>query len=422
MFLDELEEVLKQVPYNVWEKVVGDTVDSVTIKRRWYPPSDEREKIIVYVRSGIITHAIEGLDTLDDREETLVRCWKPYRRLVEREVRAFNQLLEQPTEYMTASLTEKEFDRRLDDFLWPKIRIGYYAHCFGLESYMKDKCFGEVNCAKELDELFWKEAFCCTSRLVEAWIHQTMPDHDDNENVESVCKRYGIHASEEVTSELKELADYCVEAQKYDDVKSLSGVLRRFLSQNRSIKQLYEDVDQLVEEAHAECSEKEKEYSIALGIWDRMRGNTLALMHPKIFSSWAGDGCNHYARGLREGMFEAACMTLYNIYSGFDEEKARSIAYRYENPDRKESFEDLLSRISGTAEDFKKDRIKLLNDDHELFHSETSLTGGRIYYEIQVPEYGLTYGGFSKEKAEERYRNYFELDGTLYLIRKYLQL
>lgn len=156
MFLDELEEVLKQVPYNVWEKVVGDTVDSVTIKRRWYPPSDQREKIIVYVRSGIITHAIEGLDTLDDREETLVRCWKPYRRLVEREVRAFNQLLEQPTEYMTASLTEKEFDRRLDDFFWPKIRIGYYAHCFGLETYMKDKCFGEVNCAKELDELFVK--------------------------------------------------------------------------------------------------------------------------------------------------------------------------------------------------------------------------------------------------------------------------
>ena len=69
MFLDELEKVLKNVPYNVWERVVGEEVDRVKVERDALPYSGVRPRIVVYVHAGITTYVFPTLASLYDKEK-----------------------------------------------------------------------------------------------------------------------------------------------------------------------------------------------------------------------------------------------------------------------------------------------------------------------------------------------------------------
>ena len=413
MFLDDLELVLRNVPFNVWEKVVDGPVDKVKVERRSprYGYSCQRDRITVYIHSGIKNYNLEGFDSLDEREETLLRCWQPYRELIEKEIKAYSDLLREPAEYMEAKLTELEFDYRLDQFQSEKNgMMGYYVRCFRLNAYLKKQCFGKMTGAEKLNEMFQREALSCIVSLVEAQMNQ--------EDVTAVFQKYGVDISKEMIAELKGLADYCKAALEYDQEELIRGCLRRFLLQRLSIKRLYDDAEEIVKEAHSRCSEQEKEYSLALGIGDEIRGMVVFHIDNTLLNGWVCSGRNFYAQGTQKGLFYTTCDVMYRIWHELGEEKARNYVFRGKKQDP--VLEMLLHRVAETVEEFWREDNKPL-EKAEIIRSETPMSGNQIYYEIKVPEYDIVYSGFDKDEVEEKLTR-LDFDRSVWLIRKCLEL
>lgn len=430
MFLDELEKVLKNIPYNVWDRVVGEKVDRVNVERHTLPYSGERPRIVVYVHAGITNYCFPGLASLDERTETLLRCWEPYRQLVEREIEKYLQVLNEPTEFIKVEFSEKQFDNLLSDYAspWEKGQLGHYISCFHLKPFLKESCIGKASEIKvsdqvdKMEQLLREEAFSCVSNLVKAWIRRTGKDGQVPESVAELFKEYGVEVSDEMISELRVLAKYCAEAMKYDDDETRPEVIiRRFLSQKLCIKDLYEEADRIVKDALRDCSVKEKKYCYALGVGKRIRRDVLTLSEPKLIDGWQMNGRNYYAIGLRSGYFYSHCECIYNLYINWDKERADKLLDIIVTEDRNEVIDELIGRVVETKDAYHRDNQKKL-EECEIERSEEQWSSGNIYYRIRIPEFDITYEGFDKEKEEEKLCKNYEFDRSTFLIRKYLEL
>ena len=305
MFVDELENVLKNVPYNVWEKVVGMPVDKVKVERFVPIYFGEQDQVVVGVDSGINRYVLNGFGCLDKKHEVLLRCWKPYRDLISEELESFNSIMSLQTEFEEPALTENEFDNRLEDICFSSSgkQLYSYINIFNLKSVLKDRVYSpDLKDIYEMERRVSNEAFDIILKMISGII--SGEDYPD--------------LSEEAYAEAKKLADYCRDAigddeQSDDNQKTLQKVLKRFLEQKLSIDDIYDQVDYILDFVKTD-NDMEDKFCEALGVYRFIKQLILNIDEDITKGGRFGLSC-FYARGLKKGVFYGMCEDLYILFN-----------------------------------------------------------------------------------------------------------
>ncbi len=417
MFMDELENVLRNVPYNVWEKVVGVTPDRVRVERLKDTYTQKRDQIRVSVHSGITNYIVAGFERLDMRNEALLRSWKPYRELVQKELDEYDRIMRLPTGFLDPVITEQEFDDRLDDISknswFSRNQLACYIEHFHLKPVLKQKCYnGEMKDILKLTYNIEQKAKDIISEIVRAELNDEM-------DVSEILKEYQIEPDEGMQKNLLELAGYLKDiAWKDTEFKDerLKHHLFRFLDQGKSVSKIRKEADRIVKDSLCECTDTEKEYCSLFGI-DKAIRRRVFLLDEKLLDGWVITGQNYRARGYRQGMLQAVFGLLYNK----DISLASFIEKRHLKTGDDEMIQRLMRRIEETREDFLSEREKTFSDI--IVNIKEKETGnGNTWYEVTLPEFNKIYYGNDREetlgRAEESFRNGHEY----WLMCRYLEL
>lgn len=307
MFKDEMIEVLEMIPYKVWEEATGYKVDKVSVSKHYTLGNGENARfhIIVFIRSGLITYAIEGFDSIDDRKDKLLSLWKPYRDLIQREIEEYNKLLQEPVNYLPSKYTSEEIEIRLDRMFESdrqETQLKLYIIQLGLKPLLKSKCLNVDHPVS--DKIINDTALSIIVDMVKGVL--------SGESAESVLKKYRNIVTKSEIDYLEGLAEYCREllCSTWED-DQLYKVLQRFLFQKRSLKNLYKEVDRILEDSKCAFNEKELEYCKLLAIDKSVRRNVLSL-DSKILNGWVFEK-NYYARGMIEGMLYTLIDNMYKF-------------------------------------------------------------------------------------------------------------
>ena len=412
MFVDELENALKDVPYNVWEKVVGMPVDKVKVER--YAPiyCGEQDQVVVGVYSGINRYVLKGFGCLDEKHEVLLRCWKPYRDLISEELESFNSIMSLQTEFEEPTLTENEFDNRLEDicFSLSGKQLYSYINIFNLKSVLKDRVYSpDLKDIYEMERRVNSEAFGIILKMISGII--SGDDYPD--------------LSEEVDVEAKKLADYCREAigdneQSDDNQKTLQKVLKRFLEQKLSIDDIYDQVDYILDSVKTD-NDMEDKFCEALGVYRSIKHQILNIDEDFTKGGRFGLSC-FYARGFKKGVFYGMCEVLYIL---FNEGSILEIDRRKKNLIKKSSdpevLEILFKRIERNAKEYEKESRKQF-EDFEVVITEEKYLEHDSFYTAEISEYGIALTGYDKDELIKIIKEQFKDKQSEYLIRKYLRL
>lgn len=412
MFVDELENVLKNVPYNVWEKVVGMPVDKVKVERFAPLYFNGKDQVVVVVYSGINKYMLTGFGCLDEKHEVLLRCWKPYRDLISEELESFNSIMSLQTEFEEPALTENEFDNRLEDICFSSSgkQLYSYINIFNLKSVLKDRVYSpDLKDIYEMERRVNSEAFGIILKMISGII--SGEDYPD--------------LSEEVDVEAKKLADYCREAignneQSDDNQKTLQKVLKRFLEQKLSIDDIYDQVDDILESVKTD-NDMENKFCEALGVYRSIKHQILNIDEDFTKGGRFGLSC-FYARGYKKGVFYVKCGVLYIL---FNEGSISEIDRRKKNLIQEgsdpEVLEILFKRIERSAKEYEKESRKQFEDFEVVITEEKHLDHDSCYT-AEIPEYGISRTGYDKDELIKNIKEKFKWKQTQYLVRKYLRL
>ena len=412
MFVDELENVLKDVPYNVWEKVVGMPVDKVKVERFAPIYCGEQDQVVVGVYSGIYRYVLNGFGCLDKKHEVLLRCWKPYRDLISEELEMFNHIMSLQTEFEEPTLTENEFDNRLEDICFSSSgkQLYSYINIFDLKSVLKDRVYSpDLKDIYEMERRVNSEAFGIILKMISGIISgEDYPDLSEEANVEA-----------------KKLADYCRDAigddeQSDDNQKTLQKVLKRFLNQKLSIDDIYDQVDYILDSVKTD-NDMENKFCEALGVYRSIKRLILNIDEDFTKGGRFGLSC-FYARGYKKVVFYAMCEVLYIL---FNEGSILEIDRRKKNLIKKcsdpEVLEILFKRIERSAKEYEKESRKQF-EDFEVVITEEKYLEHDSFYTAEIPEYGISLTGYDKDELIKNIKEEFKRKQTKYLIRKYLKL
>ena len=412
MFVDELENVLKNVPYNVWEKVVGMPVDKVKVERFAPIYFNGKDQVVVVVYSGINKYMLTGFGCLDEKHEVLLRCWKPYRDLISEELEVFNHIMSLQTEFEEPALTENEFDNRLEDICFSSSgkQLYSYINIFNLKSVLKDRVYSpDLKDVYEMKRRVSNEAFDIILKMISGII--SGEDYP--------------YLSEEANVETNKLADYCREAignneQSDDNQKTLQKVLKRFLEQKLSIDDIYDQVDYILDFVKTD-NDMEDKFCEALGVYRFIKHQILNIDEDFTKGGRFGLSC-FYARGYKKGVFYVKCGVLYIL---FNEGSISEIDRRKKNLIQEgsdpEVLEILFKRIERSAKEYEKESRKQF-EDFEVVITEEKYLEHDSFYTAEIPEYGISLTGYDKDELIKIIKEQFKDKQSEYLIRKYLKL
>ena len=306
MFTDELYSVLETVPYKVWGKVIQAKVDRVSVVKKYRSMSgmNSRPQIVVYIHSGFDNYKIEGLDSIDERNETLLRTWKPYRDLVLREIDEYRRALEAPSEFMLPEYTEEEIEDRIDNIIDSARRDSqyiFYIRYLGLTNLIK-KAFRNSGHLASTEDIKDTVLGIIYKMVVAVW-SKTKP--------EEVFSEYDIPVTDEKIICLHKLVKYCrdIFGNQWNE-DDLREFLDKFLNQYRNIREIYEIADDLVEDVLNAFSEWEQKCIRTLEFDDFLKKQVL-----KLDEKFLGDRFNNlFTIGYMEGYFYSYMDKLFISY------------------------------------------------------------------------------------------------------------
>lgn len=232
MFIDELTEVLSMIPYKVWEEVMECTVDEVIVEDRNRSSlfSDSRPQLVVYIKSGITTYVLEGLDSLDQRYDKLLCSWKPYRDLINREIEEYSRLLKEPASYMTFEYTEEEIETRYQQMCEKCVlgsKLKNYVSWLGYKPLLHENSFSNDYLPSENN---LKDA---ALRIIFDMVKAGLK----GETYDIILSKYGKDSDDESVEMLDDITKYCksISSEVMDD-DLLRIALQSFLSKERDKK------------------------------------------------------------------------------------------------------------------------------------------------------------------------------------------
>ena len=204
MFIDELTNVLDMIPYKVWEEVLDCNVDKVDVVKqyRFGCGDDTRPQVVVYIKSGIDTYVLEGLDSIDQRNEKLLCSWKPYHDLIEREIEDYNGLLQRPVSYLPFEYSDKEIDIRFDQMCEndrPHTQLKSYIRWLRLKPLIKEKCFCKDSPVSE-------KGIADTAFEI---VYEMVKEGLMGESSDSILSKYEIESNDATVKTLDDLTKYC---------------------------------------------------------------------------------------------------------------------------------------------------------------------------------------------------------------------
>lgn len=414
-YADRLEEIIRNVPYTIWEKIINGTVDKVIVER-WNNGSipGRADLVVATIKSGADEYFYSNFTTIDGINEKLAVIWKPYRDWLEEVESVLKSVLEQPVKYEKAVITEKEFNARIEN-----LEFGFKRHTqkneyikkLGLTGYLKKKCYREEYVDTTPEIAVQREAMEVFSCIVDYVI-----DHTDEADMRLILKKYDID-TEESLEIIKELMNYLFDCagdkEKWTGRKvykeRVSAALYRFLYQEESIESIYKTADDVVEAAFNRCGRRERDYCLALGIDKTIRREIITLSE-KYGRATAG----RYWNGYRKGMFEGYVGVLFNK----EKEILSELLNEYENS---QVLTDLYTRIIATHDEYLSEMNKTF-EDYEKIENEETDSEGNIQYYVKLPEWDISVGAETKEGALNLARDQFKAYRSEILINRFLEI
>ena len=414
MFTDELMEVLNMIPYKVWEEVIDCNVDKVDVEKkyRFGGGDDTRPQIVVYIKSGIDTYVLEGLDSIDQRNEKLLCSWKPYHDLIKNEIEEYSGILQKTASYLPFEYSDKEIDIRFDqmceDDNKPHTQLKVYIRWLHLKPILKKKCFCKDYPVSEKDIM--DTAFEIIFEMVKEGL--TGKTSDD---ILSDCE---IEFTDATIEMLDDLIMYCrsvlYETWKDDQLRT---VLRKFLSQRRDVKNLFDEAEEILEDAMTDLNEKEREYCRILGIDVGLKKDVISL-NDKLLDGWTVGG-NYFARGYLQGRFYSILDLLYDVYFKYYSDGKEVPLMLKVNPESKIIWE----AVKASAKDYQEYPIIEFEDiEKEIEIKETSIVGGEVKYTCNFPKYNIYVKGNSIEELRKKIKREFEWNQEEMRVKKCLSL
>ena len=412
-FVDRLETVLKGVPYTIWEQLAGFPVDKVSFHRLHI--GGQLRVHIVHLHDDYPYDyiSLSDMDLLCEPCETLLRHWNPFRELVAEMMEKYDHVMSLSPTNDQYEMTEKEFDARLQ-LLTNRINgdLGYnfcrYIDDFGLDPVLKRRCYNKERGTKAIEEVIRQEAF----DIILAILKYAMTN-DDDERVTGFMAEYGIEARTENEDQpstlfkVRELADYfkliLEECEPEKREKEIATTLELFLSQHRSIRELYENADKIVERIFDDCNDREKEYWTDLGIDKELKNEAIK---PKN-----ADVDMYYWKGYCSGSFYGHVIVLYRIWR---HEGMKEIMWKEDlSPTRKR----LYSIIDNTKEEFWQE-MNAPSEENSIRISEIiNKESGKIHYEAKS-EYGFLTAGHDRDDVMKKAKEMNKHEKQKRLIRR----
>ncbi len=414
MFIDELTNVLDMIPYKVWEEVLDCNVDKVDVVKqyRFGCGDDTRPQVVVYIKSGIDTYVLEGLDSIDQRNEKLLCSWKPYHDLIKNEIEEYSGILQKSASYLPFEYSDKEIDIRFDqmceDDNKPHTQLKVYIRWLHLKPILKKKCFCKDYPVSEKDIM--DTAFEIIFEMVKEGL--TGKTSDD---ILSDCE---IEFTDAAIEMLDELIKYCrsvlYETWKDDQLRK---VLRKFLSQRRDVKNLFDEAEEMLEDAMTNLNEKERKYCRILGIDEELKKDVISL-NDKLLDGWTVGG-NYFARGYLQGQFYTMLDILYGAYFKYYNDGKEAPLMLKENPKSKAIWD----AVKASAKEYQEYPIKDYEDiEKEIRITESSGQYGKMMYECNLPKYDLYVIGYSTEELKKKIKRELKWNQKKMRLKKCLAL
>lgn len=414
MFIEELTEVLNMIPYKVWEEVLECNVDKVDVvkKYRFGCGDDTRPQVVVYIKSGFDTYVLEGLDSIDQRNEKLLCSWKPYHDLIKNEIEEYSGILQKPASYLPFEYSDKEIDIRFDqmceDDNKPHTQLKVYIRWLHLKPILKKKCFCKDYPVSEKDIM--DTAFEIIFEMVKEGL--TGKTSDD---ILSDCE---IEFTDATIEMLDDLTKYCrsvlYETWKDDQLRT---VLHKFLSQGRDVKNLFDEAEEILEDAMTDLNEKEREYCRILGIDVGLKKDVISL-NDKLLDGWTVGG-NYFARGYLQGQFYTMLDILYGVYFKYYSDGKEAPLMLKENPKSKAIWD----AVKASAKEYQEYPIKDYEDiEKEIRITESSGLYGKVMYECKLPKYNLYVIGYSIEELKKKIKRELKWNQKKMRLKKCLAL
>ena len=383
-YIDQMEAVLRKVPYGVWERVIGKTVDKVDVSRLYNPDfRSVGNQLHVFVQAGCETYTFERMDTMDGVSVDLARLWKPYRDVLKQFMNELKDILVEHPQYMKPKVTRREFDVRLDAFCdhWHYAKqLFVFIHLLGLKDILGERCYRRDYGDKSIETVLQDEA-----RNILFQIVKCAATRSDNNELIRLLKELKVKDAESHITEIDELKDFCKETINVDESdKSYEGLmcfrLWIFMDQTNSVKELYEQAERTVEGAFQICDPLEAEYSYALGLDEVVREEILSFRD-------TGDN-TRYWHGFRRGYFNIMIRSYYKDPSTLEKQ--------LQNQDESPVLKRLYDRILETRDDYMTEMEKSFEDYQVSEYTETDINGEKIFH-VHLPEYDIKTQGKNKE-------------------------
>lgn len=412
MFQEELVNVLENVPYNVWEKVIDKKVNRVMVyHENQYLGSGSRKSIMVYIKSGLEDIYIEGLDSVDQRNATLICSWKPYRDLMEREIQQFNHLLKKPVNYMDSLMTEEEFDDRLNRLCSDRkdeVQLFKYIIMFGLKPILKKKCY-DKSAESNDDNMERNIKETALDLIIRAVLNHLNQNDDQISDTE-------FESTDSIHEELERLAMYCKDVLNVPiDDKQVRNLLKRFLGQRFSLAALYNVAERTKENALYNFSKKEIEYIRALEMDEKVRMAVLSLNYG-LEDSLVVTGENYKARGFLQGMFYTLMDIMYECYI---RNNGKVVPNRIKKNGKKSDI--VWTTIKETADIYQNTAIVPFEKvENEVIFDKIYLHNEPIRYVAEIPSYDVRGYGSDKEEAIKELKREFAFEQEKQRIKKCL--
>ena len=397
MFLDELEKILMEIPYRVWEEVTDcKPVENVDVIRgvNW---------VKVWIRSENNEFYMDQFDRITKRHVKLLQSWRPYRELIERELNEYNRIMELPTNFIEP-VAEKDFTEFMekyctDMFGWKDMLL-YYIKIFGLIPFLKERCYKE-KCDEVLSTDIKIEAFEMIFNIVKAELN--------GQSQSEVIEKYNLTDGDKVLSEARELADYCgnvINSCSSDSDVKLRAFLNTFLFQNRSINEINKLSDSAVTAAFRNCGEKERADCLAIEADKCIKRKAMSLLSFNK-SDW-------FWNGYRWGIFERYVKNLYEgdkeiLVKMLDAQKIDLV------------LEELIKKILDTKEEYLAEMSKSFEDYDMTLTEETDTDGKRVFV-LKLPVFSITAVSENKDGAIKLAKEMLEVRQSEITIRRLLDI
>ena len=404
MFFEEMEQILSGVPYAVWEQVIGAPVERVVVGRSGLAFSGNHSEMPIHVQieTSIETRILDGFESLDDPNRDLLRLWKPYRELIEQKLLEGRKILEEnPPEFICPPISEREFDERLRRIKKGegRLQLGEYIFRFHLSDELRKRCYTPDLSPEEAEAKIKDTAF----DLILETIRKEKADLIGGEK--PVDEGSVFEVTEEIRDSFDELMGYLTDVLETDwNEERFVRKLETFLYQDRSVKDLYREAEEVLEDVFSDLSERKKEYYRLTQMDRRLKKRVLSMKDDRIHTSWSVNGRNPFARGYTEGVFYGLLTTMYELCGkkeGWPDVRSN---FLNGNPD----LEPVLEAVEATAEEYFKEPLASFDEvESEIFFLDGEMPDGREVVYGTLEDYGITRKGSDRAEVFKKLRESF---------------